>query len=127
MPECRQREATLVLRWEISPGAIRLSPLPEIAAMNGQAERITRAVLEWRIEDESATARLRLEIGEDDLVIDLGERVCGRWVVDGTIEHAEFGACLRVSVRGGEVVYARTSVLADVLGLPGGVYDGPLM
>lgn len=116
----------LVLRWEISPGAVRLSPLPEIAAMNGQAERISRAVLEWRVEEGAAAARLRLEIGEDDLVIDLGEPVRGSWVVDGSTEHGEFGTCLRVSMRGDDVVYARTSVLTDLLGLPGGVYDGPL-
>lgn len=118
--ECR----VAVLRWEISPHAIRSSPLPEIAAMNGQAERIARAVLDWRVEAAEAQATLRLEIGEDDLVVDLGSST-GVWVQDGEFSHGDYGGLLRLTVRDGRVVWARTEVLQRVLGLGGGVYDGP--
>jgi len=101
---------------------MRASHLREIAEMNGQAERISRAVLEWRIEGKTGAACLRLEIGEDDLTIPLVDAVPGHW--EG--ESADFGSALRITLRDGEVIYARTDVLSGMLGLPGGVYDGPL-
>lgn len=116
----------MTLRWEISPRAIRHAPIPAITAMNGQAEKIAAARLEWRIDDDHASARLVLEIGEDDLVIPIAEAT-GSWVADdpGGFAHAAFGDLLAVTVRGGEPVYVRTRLLDEVLGLRGGVYDTP--
>lgn len=113
----------LSLRWEIAPEAARRSSLGAVAAMNGEAEQITRAVLEWMVEGDEARAVVRLEVGEDDLEVEAG-RARGTWVSDGEFEHGEFGGVLRVSVRGEQVVWARTELIGT-LGLGGGVYDGP--
>ena len=117
--------AALVLRWEISPDAIRLAPLPEILAMNGQAEKIGRAVLEWRLEHDHAAATLTLEIGEDDLTISLASHLPVRTTHDGAWKHLAAGDQLTISEHNGRVVYAKTTALTNLLGLPGGVYDAP--
>ncbi|MFN7021214.1 MAG: hypothetical protein ACK4WH_07800 [Phycisphaerales bacterium] len=119
----RERGRALTVAWEISPSAIRLAPVPEIAAMNGQAERIGRAVLEWRVEGEAASADLRLEIGEDDVVLTLVTGAYAAATRDGDWTHVEVDDRLTVSERGGVVAYARTSLLAGLLGLRGGVYE----
>ena len=115
-----------MLRWEISPRAIRRAPVPAIAAMNGQAEKIAAARLEWRIDEGHASARLVLEIGEDDVTIPLAE-VCGSWVSDDAagVEHGAFGDVLAITVRAGRPIYVRTRLLNEELGLAGGVYDTP--
>jgi hypothetical protein len=100
--------------------------------MNGQAERITRAVLEWRLEGRTAAAFLRLwaGAGEDDFSITVVERMGVVWEVDAGagMAHLDCGVLLRVSVRAGAdtAVYARTSLLGERLGLRGGVYDPPV-
>lgn len=117
----------IVVRWEISPSAIRMSPLPEIAAMNGQAEKIGRAALEWRIEDGVAEAALRLEIGEDDVVVPLVRAVTVRMTIHGGgFRHVDAAELLAVTELDGRVLYARTDLLAGLLGLPGGVYEPPV-
>lgn len=125
MAGVRARRA-MTLRWEISPRAIRHAPVPAIAAMNGQAEKIATARLEWQVNDDRAIARLVLEIGEDDVVIPLAD-VRGAWVVDaiGGCAHGEFGEVLAVTVRNDAIMYARTRILSEALGLSGGVYDSP--
>jgi hypothetical protein len=116
----------LTLRWQISPHAIRRSPLAVIAAMNGQAEKIARAALVWHIAERFAAATLVLEVGEDDLTIPL-HTATGRWTADAAtgFEHADFGELLRVSLRDGQLAWARTSALDHTLALRGGVYEGP--
>ncbi|MCC6321860.1 MAG: hypothetical protein IT438_10555 [Phycisphaerales bacterium] len=119
------KHGALVVRWEISPSAIRCSPLPEVAAMNGQAERIGRATLEWRVEDDIASAALRLEIGEDDAIVPLVAEARASVVRDGEWVHIEVDDRLTASERDGRVVYAQTTLLAAALGLSGGVYEAP--
>lgn len=118
----------MTLRWEISAQAVRRSSLPAIASMNGQAERISRAGLEWRIQGCWAVAMLVLEIGEDDVVVPLGSAAANAWVEDSVsgLSHANFGDLLVVSVRDEDLVYARTALLESSLGLAGGVYDSPV-
>jgi hypothetical protein len=125
-PPATERRA-LTLRWEISPHALRASRLPDITAMNGQAEKIGRAMLEWCVEDRSASARLVLEIGEDDVIVGVAQ-TSGRWINDSGdgFEHADFGAALHLTLRDGRPVWARTDIFDRVLGLRGGVYEGPL-
>lgn len=125
--ECIQRESAsaTVVRWEISPSAIRVSPLPEIAAMNGQAQKIGRAVLEWRVTDHVASAQLRLEIGEDDVVVPLVESASACVVEEAGWTHTQVSESLLLTQQDGRVVYAKTNLLASLLGLPGGVYEAP--
>ncbi len=126
----------VVIGWEISPCAVRRASLPAIAAMNGQAEKISRAVLEWTIEGDSASARLKLEIGEDDVAIPLVVDAAVERVVDaggvgdaGGLEHLIVDDRLVICRREGDgrLLYARTALLNGALGLPGGVFDGPLV
>lgn len=125
--ECIAREAaaTTVVRWEISPSAIRISPLPEIAAMNGQAQKIGRAVLEWRVDGTLASAALKLEIGEDDVVVPLVESAAARVVEESGWTHTQVAEDLLLTQQDGRIVYAKTNLLAKLLGLPGGVYEAP--
>lgn len=121
-----QARRAITVRWEISPRAIRHAPVPVIAAMNGQAEKIATARLEWRIDEDRASARLVLEINEDDHVIPLAE-ARGSWLVDevSQLEHGTFRDELVVSMRGDELVYVRTRLICQVLALSGGVYGAP--
>lgn len=119
----RGEAPALLVVWEISPSAIRLAPVPEIEAMNGRADRIGRAVLEWRVEGKRASAALRLEIGEDDVVVPLVTGASAVASRDGDWTHVEVDDRLTLSERGGVVAYARTSLLAGLLGLRGGVYE----
>lgn len=116
----------MTLRWEISPRALRRAAVPAVAAMNGQAEKIAAAWLEWRIDEDHASARLVLEIGEDDMVIPVAE-AHGNWIIDDAseLDHGVFGDALVLSVRGHTPVYVKTRLLDEVLGLGGGVYDIP--
>lgn len=117
---------SVVVRWEISPSAIRESALPAIAAMNGQAERISAAVLECRVEDGEFSAVLRLELGEDDLVLPLIDAAAARVVRGREWVHIDYGDALTASLRDGRLIYARTGLLSGLLGLPGGVYQAPV-
>lgn len=113
------------LRWQINPHALRAAAPAPIAGLNGQAERIARAMLEWRIDDDHAVAHLLLELGDEDLALPLAD-IHGRWLADHQREHAEFGALLRLTRINGRTAWARTDVLDRILGLRGGVYEGPI-
>jgi len=90
-------------------------------------------VLEWTIEGDSASARLKLEIGEDDVAIPLVVDAAVERVVDagdaGGLEHLIVDDRLVICRREGDgrLLYARTALLNGALGLPGGVFDGPLV
>ncbi len=114
----------LTLRWHVNPHAIREARPSPLADLNGRAERIALASLEWCIDDGRALASLRLGLCDEDLVIPLAE-ARGRWIVDREREHADFGDPLRLTRVGGRTVWARTDLLQRALGLRGGVYEGP--
>lgn len=114
----------LVLRWAVNTHAVREALPASIAGLGGRAERLTTAALEWRIDGERAVAGLRLAVGGEDVVLPLAE-ARGRWIVDGDREHADFGGPLRLTRIDGRTVWARTDLLGGVLGLRGGVYEGP--
>ncbi|HMN42457.1 MAG TPA: hypothetical protein PKE29_16575 [Phycisphaerales bacterium] len=116
----------IAVRWEIGAGALLVSP--GAGVLNGQAARLRACALVVRVEGDVARAELEVELtGEGRSVVSLGTA--------GPVERGESGGVVWVdapgvvalTVRAGEVLYARTPVLERVLGLAGGVYDAPVL
>jgi hypothetical protein len=117
---------TLIVGWEISPDAIRGLALPTITAMNGQAAAISGARLEWRLGLDRAAAVLRLRAAGGEVVIPLLDSTPAQVRRDDQgLVHVVAGEALTLALRGHRLVYARTTLLGGLLGLPGGVYDRP--
>lgn len=126
---------SLVISWEVSAEALRTSSLPAICAMNGQAEAIRAAWLEWRIHGDRAQAMLRLEMRDGEIELPVApaaqvERIAEIATGGAPFEHiwaTDDREMFAAALRAGRLLYARTSLFGAALGLRGGVYDAPAM
>ncbi len=116
----------LAVRWEISASALLVSP--GAAILNGQAAKLRACALVVRVERDVARAELDLElVGGEKSVIALGNAARVEWWEEGGMVAIDAAGVVAMTLRGDEVMYARTPVLAGVLGLMGGVYDAPVV
>ncbi len=125
----REPELALAIRWEISPTAL-LGSATAVALLNGEAPRLVAAALLWHIRGTTARAELALTLTRNERhnIPLAGPLPITNTITSGDI-HIYAANTLHLSLRQGEgdpvILYARTSLLATTLALPGGVYDAP--
>lgn len=116
----------MAIRWEIGARALLVSR--GAAMLNGHAAKLRACALV--IEVEGAAASAWLEVGLTDGVrerVELASRVPVSRVVEDGLEFMEAAGVVEAVIRDDAMLYARTSVLERALGLPGGVYDAPVI
>jgi hypothetical protein len=118
----------LAVRWEISPSALLESR--SAAILNGQAARLRACALVMRVDERAVRAELALELaGGEYSRLTLTEAMPVVRTVRESIATCDAAGVLTLVVRTVgercELLYANTSVLCELLGLPGGVYDAP--
>lgn len=135
----------LVIAWEISARSLLVSPGAKV--LNGHAKRLRSARLLIRIDlsrrnptDSLGTCALQAHL---DAVLDRGEQDqialtsphVGQWSLDANTGRVIIDVpgvldavveC-HASGRTDRLIYARTPLLNSALGLPGGVYDAPVL
>lgn len=126
---------TLEVRWAISPDALVRSDAAA-ALLNGHAAKLRTCALIWRVNLASlrAAAALEVEVAggmhEEIAIEGLCDNAATSSVDEATgLRTLMVGAHLVLVVRDDAshtLVYAKTSVLSERLGLTGGVYDGPM-
>ena len=125
----REPELALAIRWDISPAAL-LGSATAAALLNGEAPRLVSAALLWHIRGTTARAELALTLtrNERHTIPLTGPLPITTSITAGDI-HIDAADALHLSLRHGSgdpaILYARTSLLAATLALPGGVYDAP--
>jgi hypothetical protein len=120
----------VAIRWEIGPRALLASR--GAAMFNGEAWRVRACAVVIEIGPDGAGAALELLLADGGRkrmplaaragVSHASERGLESFAADGIVE-----ATLREGGEEIELLYARTPVLERVLGLPGGVYDAPMV
>ena len=126
----------LAIRWEISPRAL-LACAPAAALLNGQAPRLAAAALVWHVNSNSARAELVLELNDSTRhIIPLTAAIPITTIrqPDSNLIHIDAPApantlhiTLREHADKPAILFARTSLFAHPLALPGGVYDAPTL
>ncbi len=122
----------LTIRWEISPRALLASP-PAAALLNGQAPRLVAAALLWHITSTTARAELALELTDSSrhsIPLTDALPITTIRLSDADLIHIEVPNALHITLRHTDapaILFARTSLLASPLALPGGVYDAPTL
>ena len=129
----------LAVRWEISPAALRTAGgEPCRSVLEGRAELPVSAWLEWETRDGDSRAALTVHFagGERRSAVIVSGAAVREWETNEgkrglEIRHVEVPGSLRLTVRSDgssiELLYVWTGLLADVLGLRGGVYDAPTL
>ena len=123
----------LSIRWEISPRAL-LASAPAAALLNGEAPRLAAAALIWHISETTARAELALELTDKSrhsIPLAVPTPITINRHSDSNLLHIAAADILHLTLRDHAdepaILFARTSLLAGELALPGGVYDAPAL
>lgn len=123
--------ALVCIRWKLSPRAVAATSA-SAALLNGHAAQLRGAALEWRLALTSSDVRgscslvLTLRDGTTD-TLPILENVPVTVSTTPGYQHLDAPGRLAITLRASTrtLIFARTTVLQNPLGLPGGVYESP--